>query len=164
MQLAPVAFAPGADAPASGEVSQLGGIADILAKRPGLSLVLHGRAGPADDPTLAEQILAEAVREDGDLPPVSAGFFQKRRLRGALEKRAEGRDAELDAEDAEALQRWIAAVKVPQKRRDALARRRAAALREELVNEVGLPAERVAAGDPLGGEPGVLIQLVTSRR
>ena len=55
-------------------------------------------------------------------------------------------------------------MEVTDDRREALARERAEALRQVLVAERGLPEGRVSAGDPLEGEPGVLIQLVSSRR
>ena len=128
------------------------------------SLVVHGTSGPADDTALAERILIEAAQNGQDLPPVSAGILQKRRLVGALQDRGKGKDVDLDAEDAELLDRWIASVEVTDDRREALSRERAEAVRQVLVEERGLPEDRVSVGDPLEGEPGVRIQLVSSRR
>ena len=85
-------------------------------------------------------------------------------LVGALKDRGKGRNDDLDAEDAELLERWIASVEVTDGRREDLSRERAEAVRMLLVGERRLPEDRVAAGDPLPGEPGVLIQLVSSRQ
>jgi hypothetical protein len=164
MQLAAVSLEPGAIQPGSADAAALDAAAKVLDERPGLSLVLHGTSGSADDTALAQRILIEAVQEDRDLPPVSAGFLQKRRLVGALKDRGKGQDDDLDAEDTQLLERWIASVEVTDDRREALSRERAEALRQVLVAERGVPEDRVNAGDPLEGEPGVLIQLVTSRR
>jgi hypothetical protein len=164
MQLTPISLAPGAIQPGSSDEAALDAASKILDERPGLSLVLHGTSGPADDRALAERILIEAVQEDQDLPPVSAGFLQKRRLVGALKDRGRGQDDDLDAEDAALLESWIASVEVTDGRREGLSRERAEAARTLLVGERGVPEGRVAAGDPLPGEPGVLIQLVSSRQ
>jgi hypothetical protein len=162
MQLTPISLAPGAIQPGSSDEAALDAASKILDERPGLSLTLHGTSGPADDSALAERILIEAVQEDQGLPPVSAGFLQKRRLVGALKDRGKGQDDDLDAEDAALLQSWIASVEVTDGRRKDLSRERAEAVRTLLVGERGVPEGRVAAGDPLPGEPGVLIHLVSS--
>jgi len=106
------------------------------------------------------------VNRDGiGWPSVNAGetgFFQRRRLMGALEDHAKGDEkalAELDAEDSQLLNRWIAQVEVPDSRREELARTRASKLSERLANERGVDAERVRVGDPLAGEPAVVIEL-----
>lgn len=164
MQLGVVGFEAGSTRPAAGETAQLEQLAEVLSERPGLSVVLHGRAGPADDAGLQERILIEAVREDSELPPVSAGFLQKRRLTGALKKRGEGRADDLDAEDAEVLWRWIASVEVNKAGREELARERAEDLRRRLVDEMDLPKGRIRTGDPLEGDPAVLLQLVSRSR
>jgi hypothetical protein len=137
----------------------------LLEARPGLALVLRGRSNAADDRYLATEMLAEAAADDSELPAVSAGeagFFQRRRLMGALEDHAEGDEqalAELDAEDAQLLDRWVAQVEVPDSRREELARTRAQALSDQLANERGVDAERVSVGEPLAGEPAVVTEL-----
>ncbi len=163
MLLQPVAFAPGALVPTSD--SQLPGLVKLMEARPGLALVLRGRSGPEDDRYLATETLAEAAGGDAELSSVSAGeagFFQRRRLLGALEDHAKGDEqalAELDAEDAQLLNRWVAEVEVPESRREALARVRARGLRDQLANERGVDAERVRVGDPMTGGPAVVIEL-----
>jgi hypothetical protein len=161
--LAPVRFAPGAVAAAGDD--DLGGYAELLAARPDLGLVLRGRSGPADDPSLAIRRLADAARDGGELPAVSAGdagFFERRRVVGALADFAEGEMAaldRLDPDDAALLARWRSQVEVSDADRDALARVRATALRDRLLAEHGLDAGRVTVGAPLAGEPAVVIEL-----
>jgi hypothetical protein len=163
MLLRPVAFAPGALVPTSD--SQLPGFVKLLETRPGLALVLRGRSGSEDDRYLATEMLAEAAANDSELPSVSAaqaGFFDRRRLMGALEDHAKGDEralAELDAEDVQRLDRWLTEVEVPDSRRAELARTRAKALSDRLTNERGVDAERVRVGDPMAGEPAVVIEL-----
>jgi hypothetical protein len=166
MLLRPIAFDPGGLVPTSD--SQLPGLAKLLEARPALALVLRGRSNSDDDRYLATEMLAEAAASDSELPSVNAGeagFFQRRRLTGALEDHAKGNEkalAELDADDAQLLDRWIAQVEVPDSRREALARRRAERLRDHLANERGADAERVRVGDPMAGEPAVVIDLAAA--
>jgi hypothetical protein len=163
MLLEPVAFAPGALEPSSD--SQLSGLAKLLEARPGLALVLRGRSNSEDDRYLATEMLAEAAANGSELPSVGAakaGFFERRRAVGALKDHAKGDGqalAELEGEDAERLARWVAQVEVPESRREELARTRASKLSDRLVGERGVDAERVRVGDPLAGEPAVVIDL-----
>jgi hypothetical protein len=163
MLLRPVPFAPGGLVPTSD--SQLPGLVNLLEARPGLALVLRGRSNSEDDRYLATEMLAEAAASGSELPAVSAGeagFFQRRRLKGALEDHAKGDEqalAELDADDAQLLDRWIAQVEVPDSRREELARTRASKLSERLASEGGVDAERVRVGNPMAGEPAVVIEL-----
>jgi hypothetical protein len=161
LRLEPLAAAPGARVP---DLAAAAPLAELLAARPGLGLTLRGRFGPEDDRALAERILTEQVVADAELPPVSAGPFQRRRLRGALEDRSRGEARELDADDAAALERWIEAVEVTDESRRALAAERAAALRDALVAEHGIGSERIALGEPLEGAPGVVIGLAPFER
>ena len=48
--------------------------------------------------------------------------------------------------------------------REELARERAEGLRRRLVDEMDLPEDRIRTGDPLEGEPAVLLQLVSGSR
>jgi len=161
MALRPVSLEPGAIEPGSANEKAVAAAVQILKGRPGLALMLQGSFGPEDDPALAERMLIAAVEEEEELPPVSAGFLQKRRLEGALKKRGEGRDDGLEGEDAEQLESWIAAVEVTDEKRQGLAKARAQALRELLV-ERGVAEGSLVAGDPVKGEPGVEIRLVPS--
>jgi hypothetical protein len=163
MLLQPIAFVPGALVPTSD--AQLPNLAKLLETRPALALVLRGRSGPEDDRYLATQMLAEAAANGSEWPAVGAakaGFFERRRVVGALEDHAEGDEqalAELDAEDAQLLDQWIAQVEVPASRHEDLARTRAQGLSDRLANERGVDAERVRVGDPIAGEPAVVIEL-----
>lgn len=161
LRLEPLGAAPGARAP---ELAQLAPLGEMLEARPGLGLRLHGRVGPEDEPALAERILMEQVVAEAELPPVEAGFLQKRRLHGALEDRARGETGGLDAEDAAALARWVEAVEVTQAERSALAEARATAVRDTLVAEHGIAAQRIELGAPLEGTPGVVIELAPAPR
>jgi len=148
-----------------GSDSQLPSLAKLLEARPGLALVLRGRSGPEDDRYLATEMLAEAAASDSELPALSAaeaGFLERRRLMGALEDHAKGDEqalSELDAEDAQLLDRWVAEVEIPASRREELARTRAKGLSDLLANQRGVDAERVRVGDPMAGEPAVVIEL-----
>ena len=159
LRIEPLALAPGATSPAADELDRVARVAKTLADRPGLGLELRGRSDVEDDAALAERMLIEMVVADAELPPVDAGFLQKRRLTGALEDRGEGRSGELGPEDAQALARWIDAVEVPPARRDDLARERATAVRDALVESHGVSPDRLRVGDPLTGPPAVVIQL-----
>lgn len=164
LTLEPIAMAPGASEPADDQAAALAGYAKVLERRPGLGLELHGSTAPEDRPHLAELVLRDQVVADAELPSVDAGFFQRRRLIGALEARAGGEAGELDAEDAAALERWIASVDVPPQRFAALANERAAAVRRLLIDEHGVDPERVAIGDPTEGAAGVVVGLAPAER
>jgi len=163
MLLQPVAFAPGALVPTS--ASQLPSLAELLESRPGLALVLRGRSGPEDDRYLATEMLAEAAVNGSEWPAVGAAkasFFERRRVVGALKDHARGDQqalSELDAEDAQRLERWVVQVEVPDSRREELARTRAQGLSDQLANQRGVDAERVRVGDPMAGEPAVVVEL-----
>ena len=159
MQLDPVSMEAGAIVPSGQDLKRLAKLAKMLEERPGLGLELRGATAPEDGPLLAEQILHEQIVADADLPPVDAGFLQKRRLRGALEERADGHPGELDAADREALGRWIASVEVPVSRFEALANARADAVRVALVDGHGVDSGRVRVADPTEGAPGVVVGL-----
>lgn len=164
LRLDPVPMAPGSAEPSVQDMSSLSRFAGILASRPGLGLELHGALAPEDDAALAQQILAEQVVADAKLPPVDAGFLQRRRLRGALKERAEGGAGQLEAEDREALDRWVAAVEVPDERREQLALARAEAVRDVLVSDHRVDRARVRIGDPTEGAPGVVVGLAPAKR
>jgi hypothetical protein len=147
-------LAPGAD-------QRLSPLAEILAERPMLGLVLRGRTGPADRAPLAEQVLVERAQAGAPLPELEgAGLFARGRLVEALEAKGRGEPAELSGEDAALLARAVAAVEVPAARTAALARQRAERLRDLLVQEKGLDPASLAIGEAAGeGEPGVEIEL-----
>jgi hypothetical protein len=159
MQLEPIPMAAGSAEPSEKDLEAAVRFAGVLEARPGLALELRGSVSPEDDPLLAEAILQEQVVADAKLPPVDAGFLQRRRLRGALEDRAEGGDGELGREDREALERWVDSVEVPDERREQLANARAEAVRDALVRKHRVDADRVQLGEPTEGVAGVIVGL-----
>lgn len=57
-------FAPGSDEPGATEAKKIEGLADVLAKRPGLQLEIRGAADTvADTPALADRLVAAKLRE-----------------------------------------------------------------------------------------------------
>ena len=138
----------------------LSGIAELLDARPEIAVALHGRAGPTDDPALKRQQLGDQVVADSQLPPVDAGFFQKRRLRGFLRKKESHEDTDLSEEDAAKLERWAEGVEISQESRDQLAVARAEAVRQALLTEFELDPARVVIGEPFDGAPGVELELL----
>ena len=138
--------------------ASLDGLAKMLKERPEIGLALRGRVGPEDHPIVAEQILVEQWSAGKGLPELEdASFFARRRIGRALERRAKGEPAGLEPEDQALLERYIAAIAIPDARLDALAKARAERVRALLV-EKGIPAARVAVGKPEAeSEPGVVL-------
>ncbi|MCL4684906.1 AsmA family protein [Myxococcota bacterium] len=160
--IAPIAVAAGATEPEPGQDERYEGFVKLLAKRPELALWLRGRTGPDDRPRVAEQMLIERVKRGDGLPELEdgAGFLQRRRLTGALEKRGRGEPGELDPDDAAMLERYVAAVDVPDERLTALARARAEAVREIATSEYGVAPSHLLVADPAPpGPPAVLLEL-----
>jgi len=158
LSLEPLGFAVGTAALADGQQDRLGGLAKLLASRPALKLSLSGRSGPADRPRVAEQMLVERAGQGEALPDLEgAGFFARRRLFGALEKRARGDAVELSQDDQALLDRYVAAQQVPAERMMALARQRAETVRDALVTQKGVAAARLELADSADGEPSVVI-------
>lgn len=160
--IAPIDAAPGAAEPQSGQGERYEGLVKLLSERPELALRLRGRAGPEDRPHVAEQILIERVEGGDGLPDLEdgAGFLQRRRLTGALEDRGRGEPGELDAEDAAMLDRYVAAIEVPDERLTALARARAESVRDIAVSEYGVePSHLIVAEAAPPGPPGILLEL-----
>jgi hypothetical protein len=110
-------------------------------------------------------VLIERVSADGDLPALAdAGFFERRRVRGALEARGRGEAGALEVEDEALLARYLEATDVPAERYSDLARRRAEGLREQLVTAHALPPARIAAEPaPAPGAPAVALELRTGQ-
>jgi hypothetical protein len=149
---------------AEGE-KQVGQLAQFLGSRPGVGLELDAVVTAADARWLKEQALRmefESRRGVGsalrDLP--------ERRVRGrvgeALAERAAGEKGELDDDDREKLDEWLAErPDVGQDGLAKLARERSAAVATLLRERHGIPAERVTIGDPKGevreGEPSVVV-------
>jgi hypothetical protein len=136
-------------------------LARLLAERPGLALVLRGRAGPEDRDPLAEALLAERVAAGEDLPEVpNASSSARRRVADALAERGRGEPGALDPEGAAVLRRMVEAVDVPAAHLAALAARRAEWAREASL-AAGIDAARATLAEPeVPAAPGVLIELV----
>lgn len=163
--IAPIAMVPGAAEPEPDQGERYEGLVKLLSERPELALRLRGRTGPDDRPRVAEQMLIERLQGGDGLPELEdgAGFLQRRRLTGALEDRGRGEPDELDAEDAAMLERYIAAVDVPDERLTALARTRAEAVREVAVSDYGVaPTHLIVSDAAPPGAPGVLLELTAA--
>jgi hypothetical protein len=146
LALAEIEFAPGSAAVSEPAAEQLAALARLLGERPRLALTLAGEAGPEDRLALAEQILIERAADGGALPDLAgAGFFERRRVTAALAERARGEAAPLAPEDEALLARYREATAVPAARYEALALRRAEALRERFASEHDLAGERIDA-------------------
>jgi len=160
VSLEPLAFPAGQAVLPADQAARLDGLAQLLGSRPALKLSLLGHAGPADRPLVAEQMLVERVGGGDSLPDLEgAGFFARRRLFSALEKRARGEAAPLSPDDQVLLGRYVAAEQVPPDRMTALARRRAEAVRGALVSQKGVEAARIEVGAaPEAGDPAVVVE------
>ena len=76
---------------------------------------------------------------------------------------AEGEAGELDPEDEAMLQRYVAAVPVPDERLAALANARAEAVREIATRDFGVAPEKLEIGEPAPtGDPGVVLELAAA--
>jgi hypothetical protein len=157
----PIAFAAGSAAAPDDAAARSEALAKLLAQRPGLGLALVGQAGPDDRLALAERVLIERVAADRDLPELAdAGFFARRRVRGALEERGRGEPGALEPEDEALFARYLEATEVPAERYTDLARRRAEALREVFATTHGIAAARLALeASPEAAKPGVALEL-----
>jgi hypothetical protein len=157
----PVAFAPGGAAAPEDAAARTGPLAKLLAQRPGLGLGLVGHAGPDDRLALAERVLIERVSADQALPELGdAGFFARRRVRGALEARGRGEPGALEPEDEALFARYLEATQVPAERYTDLARQRAEALRDVFTTAHGIAATRLTPeASPEPGKPEVALEL-----
>jgi hypothetical protein len=156
---------PGASEPQAGQAERYEGLVRLLAERPQLALRLRGRTGDPDRPLVAQRILAERIAAGEGLPeiPEGAGFLARRRIAHALEARARGEEGPLDPEDQAHLDRYVAAVQVPDERLAALARARSEAVKAAAVSDFGVDPGRLAIGDPApAGDPGVVLELAAA--
>ncbi len=166
----PIACAPGraeVDAGAQTRVEQLG---TVLGSAPALRLELRGSAGGPDVRALQEAaILADLSADKGALGTLRnlASRGTRSAIRDALAARASGKSAELSPELAKTLDEWAAERTVSDGALRALAAARAARLQSLLVQDYGIPAERLALGEPAverdAGRPAVAIALAAGR-
>ncbi len=163
--LAPLAAAAGQAALTPDAAPRLESLAELLASRPALGLRLAGRAGPADRPLVAEQILVERAVAGEAWPELEgAGFLERRRVVQALAARGRGESAALSPEDQALLARYAAAVEIPPERMQDLARRRAEAVRDALASSHGIDTARLALAEAVEeGDPAVVIELAVAR-
>lgn len=159
IELAPLGLAPGSAQLTPDQVDRAGLVADGLAARPDLGLVLIGQVGEEDEPFLRSQALLERIDAGAFTPYDETGRTERRRLRRGLLLRMRSQPDQLAPEDAAVLEEWLAEVKVPRESRDHLARKRVEALRSVIVDTHGLDATQVRIADPREGPPGVGIGL-----
>lgn len=151
----PIHFLPGRTELAAGDDERVAALAKLAATRPGLVLRLSGQTSGTDAQFLREATLLEALASGENLPEPARGLAQtlvRRRLRGALEARLEGRPEGLEPEDAQRLDQWLAATSVSSDAMPDLARRRAVRVQELLQTQFGLDPKQIALADP--GPPG----------
>jgi hypothetical protein len=151
----PIHFVPGRAELAPGGDERVAALAKLAATRPGLALRLSGQTSGADGQFLREARLLEAIDSGDGLPEPARGLARtlvRRRLRAGLEARLAGKPAELDPEDAQTLEQWLAAVEVGPDALADLARRRAAHVQELLQTQFGLDAKQILLAEP--GPPG----------
>jgi len=166
----PIACAPGraeVDAGARTRVEQLG---TVLGSAPALRLELRGSAGGPDVRALQEAaILADLSADKGALGTLRnlASRGTRSAIRDALAARASGKSAELSPELEKTLDEWAAERTVSDGALRALAAARAAHLQSLLVQDYGIPAERLALGESAvdrdAGRPAVAIALAAGR-
>jgi len=162
----PIAFRPGrAEFDASGE-EQINQLAEFLASHPGVGVTLAAAVTNGDVRWLREQALRQEWAEQGALASWRGLGERSTRetVRKALEARAKDEAGELDAEDAAALDRWLAErPSLPVARREALATQRLeqaeAVLREAHGIEASRITRRPASADPVNGAPIVHIEI-----
>ncbi|HUE30844.1 MAG TPA: DUF748 domain-containing protein [Verrucomicrobiae bacterium] len=162
----PIACAPGkpeVTAEARTRVEQLG---TVLGGAPALRLELTGSAGGPDVRALQEAaILAELSADKGALGTLRnlASRGTRSAIREALAARASGKSGELPPELAKTLDDWAAQRTISDGALHALAAARAARLQSLLVQDYGIPADRLALGEPAvdreAGRPAVAIAL-----
>jgi hypothetical protein len=155
----PLPALPGTVQPGEGAEGTVADLMALLESRPGLAVKLAGQAGDEDRPFLAEAELADQLASGGDLPELpdgqGAGLLGRGRIKGALEKRAEGKPLSLSEEDQVHLRRYLAQVEVPDERYRELARDRARAAQRHILATERVDASRVELADPGRGSPGV---------
>ncbi len=162
----PVGFIPGLAEIADDQWWRVEQLANFLPAVPTLKVVLSGMAGPADARALSEAaVLAEMKagnRALGALRNVASGG-DRGAIRDALEKRVRGVPGELEPDQMEQLDRWVAEKPVSDDQLRTLATARAARLQKVLATDYGIGADRVATGDVVidreGGKPQVAINL-----
>lgn len=164
LDVAPLRAEPGgAEMEDPGRIRALAG---LLASRPELGVVLHGRAVAADEPELAQQMLIEQIGSGEELPVLpEVGWVERRSIVRALEALSRGEPTELDADGRALLRRYVESVEVPPERLEALARARAERVRELLVAAEGVASGRIAVRAGVGsGPPRVAAELVPASR
>jgi hypothetical protein len=147
----PIAFVPGRTEPSGDSQAQLERMATALGVMPGLAVTLRGMAGATDARGLAEAaVLADLESENGVLSEVRNLFRGGLRddISEALTARARGERGELEADEQEQLDRWVAGKTITDAELLALADGRAERVRRFLVEEHGVPAGQVVVAEP----------------
>lgn len=158
--LEPIPMEPGHGELTPAAHERVAALAQLLDTRPGLGVLLVGRADASDDALLARrEVLARAKAGEPLAGEDELGFFERRRVRSALADADPDQTDALDAETAAALERLAGQVSVSEDARQALALARAQAVALALQQEHGAPAAAVAAIETQAGAPAVAIEL-----
>lgn len=142
-----VACFPGRSDPTPAGLRQISAIADMLARRPDLVVELSAPLSPEDRRWLGEQAITADLAEGGGF----MGFMRalgvrddEKRIRDALEERAEGGSGRLDADDQAVLDRMVAErPPIPEDRLLALSTARLTRVLELLTGRSGVARSRV---------------------
>ncbi len=167
----PIAFAPGSAELGPGAAARLAQLGRLLARSPGIALTLTGGVAEADLRILRERaLLAELEASSGLGALAGLGEIGTRNaVREHLAARLAGAEPGALASEQQAwLEAHARAIRLDPTALAALARARAAALRDALVREHGVSEARLAlaapASDPPVAQPGVAIALEVARR
>jgi len=168
-----VAFQPGRTELAPGAPELVDQLAGLLARSPGLGIGLRGSAGPDDTRWLREQALRTELEGGGGIGGALRGLTTERGERkavlAALQARAKGEPGDVPTEYTAWFEEKVAAQSLPSGALEKLAAARGEMLRDDLVREHGVDAERVTVEAPAadaGGEgrPEVALALAAARR
>lgn len=147
----PVAFAVGradVDDEAWWRVEQL---TNVLAASPALRVELTGTAGSDDVRALQEAaVLADLQADQGVLASLRnlPRSGTRSAIRDALAARAQGEAVMLEPDEAAQLEEWVAAKTISDENLRALATARQQRLRDVLVTDYGVAADRIGVRDP----------------
>jgi hypothetical protein len=161
LRVEPLLAVPGRPDLAPGQEERLAGLAETLSSHGALAVLLRGRAGKADRPVLAEDLLVERAIAGEPLPELeSASWSDRRRMSGLVEARKSSEVVEMDAEDAALWARYVEATSVPAERFEALALRRAELVAGALRQNEGLdPAQVQVEASHSRGRAAVVLEL-----
>jgi hypothetical protein len=161
----PILFTAGTTTLAGDGTARIEQIANLMAASPALSLSLNGVSAPADHRWLQEQALLEELRKTSGIRALGqlGEIGTRRAVRSYLEERLEDKEATLEPEDEAWFEAQVAARVIDRSALEELATARASVIRDRLVAEHGIAAERLALAPATiaqeSGSPSVTISV-----